>query len=156
MDYTYFRYEVPATDDPNNVIVAVYLREKKSSLTYSPSNLFGQPLLVGVPASDTNYEQLYDVVLRSLSRYVTAPAPDEEWWKKPIEMQNGVDAAAHTASNNGPATVTTAPGMTNGDAAETDAKTVEDTSGEISRMAFVLLGSKGPFSCRFVDSLISK
>ena len=51
------RYEVPAADDPNHVIVAVYLREKKSSLTYSPSNLFGQPLLVGVPAADTDYEQ---------------------------------------------------------------------------------------------------
>ncbi len=67
-----FVYEVPttATDDPDNVIVAVYLREKKSSLTYSPSNLFGQPLLVGVPKRDTNYEQLYDIVLNSLSRYV--------------------------------------------------------------------------------------
>ena len=43
------RYEVPAADDPDNVIVAVYLREKKSSLTYSPSNLFGQPLLLGIP-----------------------------------------------------------------------------------------------------------
>lgn len=94
----HFRYEVPAADDPNNVIVAVYLREKKSSLTYSPSNLFGQPLLVGVPSADTNYEQLYEIVLGSLSRYVTVPDPSEEWWKtKPnavAEMQNGVDNAA--------------------------------------------------------------
>ena len=67
-DMVCFRYEVPAADDPDNVIVAVYLREKKSSLTYSPSNLFGQPLLVGVPAADTNYEQLYEIVLKSLSR----------------------------------------------------------------------------------------
>ena len=94
-----FRYEVPAADDPNNVIVAVYLREKKSSLTYSPSNLFGQPLLVGVPAADTNYEQLYEIVLKSLSRYVTVPDPNEEWWKKPsaAEMQNGVADNAATA-----------------------------------------------------------
>ena len=62
------RYEVPAADDPDNVIVAVYLREKKSSLTYSPSNLFGQPLLVGVPKADTNYEQLYNTVLKSSSK----------------------------------------------------------------------------------------
>ena len=63
------------------MIVAVYLRETKSSLFYSPSNLFGLPLLVSIPTADTNYEQLYDIVLKSLSRYVTVPDPSEEWWK---------------------------------------------------------------------------
>ena len=99
------RYEVPAADDPDNVIVAVYLREKKSSLTYSPSNLFGQPLLVGVPKADTNYEQLYEIVLKSLSRFVTVPDPSEEWWKKPnaAEMQNGIaDNAVPTAQGGSP------------------------------------------------------
>lgn len=125
------RYEVPAADDPDNVIVAVYLREKKSSLTYSPSNLFGQPLLVGVPKADTNYEQLYEIVLKSLSRFVTVPDPSEEWWKKPnaAEMQNGIaDNAAPTAqtATNGTAAAT----MTNGEATatENDVKTAEDTS----------------------------
>lgn len=87
-----FRYEVPTSshEDPATALVAVYLREKKSSLTYSPSNLFGQPLLIGVPREGTNYEKLYDVVLSSLSRYVTpppplvegeTPMPEQEWWK---------------------------------------------------------------------------
>lgn len=98
------------------MIVAVYLREKKSSLTYSPSNLFGQPLLIGIPRQETNYEQLYDIVLNSLSRYVTTPDTQDEWWKKPAVsdkcvLQNGVgDTTAPTTSS---------AAVTNGDDATT-------------------------------------
>ena len=49
------------------MVVPVYLREKKSSSTYAPSNLFGQPLLVGIPASAT-YDSLYDILLGRMSR----------------------------------------------------------------------------------------
>jgi len=62
-------------------MMPVYLREKKSSASYSPTNLFGQPLLVAVPRNGTTYEKLYELVLKQLSRYVTPPNPNEEWWK---------------------------------------------------------------------------
>ncbi|XP_059091834.1 ubiquitin carboxyl-terminal hydrolase 4-like [Tigriopus californicus] len=117
-----FVYEVPTqpsatTTDPDTVILPVYLRERKSSTTYSPSNLFGQPLLVGVPRENCNYEQLYEIVLDQMARYVTKPPvnnPDGSlnvWWKpKPKEDvdQNGVSSNG-TASN----------GIPNGESEET-------------------------------------
>jgi len=82
-----FVYEVPTTsrDDPNVVVTPIYLRERKSSPSYSPSNLFGQPLLLGLPRN-LNYEQLYQHIVNSLSRCITPPPPpaDEDatpWWK---------------------------------------------------------------------------
>jgi len=79
-----FIYETPSggSDDSAITVVPVYLREKKSSSTYAPSNLFGQPLLVGVP-SEANYETLYNILLNRMSRYVTRPDDSEEWWKPP-------------------------------------------------------------------------
>ena len=79
----YYSYEVPTTDvnDPDHVIVPIYLREKKSSLTYSPSNLFGQPQLIGLPKNNLTYEKLYSHVLKRLQRYVNPPPQDQVWWK---------------------------------------------------------------------------
>ena len=78
-----FVYEVATTDpdDPHELLLPVYLREKKSSLTYSPSNLFGQPLLMSVPKSGCTYEMLYELVMKRLSRYVQPPTKGEEWWR---------------------------------------------------------------------------
>lgn len=77
-----FVYEVPTTDvsHPDLVVTPVYLREKKSSMTYSPSNLFGQPLLLGLPRG-VNYETLYQHIVTSLSRCVIPPPEDSTWWK---------------------------------------------------------------------------
>jgi hypothetical protein len=68
-------------EHPDIVITPVYLREKKSSMSYSPSNLFGQPLLIGLPKNNLTYESLYEKVLANLSRYVTPPLEGVEWWK---------------------------------------------------------------------------
>ena len=78
-----FVFEVPTTEPENSeiVLVPVYLRERKSSASYAPSNLFGQPLMVGIPRNGTDYEKLYEVVLAHLSRFVTPPKEGEEWWK---------------------------------------------------------------------------
>ena len=54
-------------------------------MTYSPSHLFGQPLLIGLPRSNLTYETLYDRVLANLSRYVSPPKEGAEWWKNPEE-----------------------------------------------------------------------
>jgi len=90
-----FVYEVPTTDieDKETVIAPIYLREKKGgSMTYSPSHLFGQPLLIGLPRNGLTYETLYDRVLSSLSRYVSPPEEGQEWWKNAnSEAVNGSD-----------------------------------------------------------------
>jgi len=90
-----FVYEVPTTDveDKETVIAPIYLREKKGgSMTYSPSHLFGQPLLIGLPKNNLTYETLYERVLGSLSRYVSPPDEGQEWWKNEnTEALNGSD-----------------------------------------------------------------
>ena len=90
-----FVYEVPTTsrDDPNVVVTPIYLREKKSSNSYSPSNLFGQPLLMGLPRN-LDYESLYSHIVTSLSRCIAPPPADNvEWWKvtNNPEQVNGVN-----------------------------------------------------------------
>jgi hypothetical protein len=81
-------------------MMPVYLREKKTSASYSPTNLFGQPLLVAVPRNGTTYEKLYELILKQLSRYVTPPNPNEEWWKTaPINTNGDSPAVNGTAAS---------------------------------------------------------
>lgn len=60
-------------------------------MTYSPSHLFGQPLLIGLPKSELTYETLYERVLGNLSRYVNPPAEGMEWWKTNNESGQAVN-----------------------------------------------------------------
>ena len=92
-----YRYEVPTTDvnDPDHVIVPIYLREKKSSLSYSPSNLFGQPQLISVPKNNLTYENLYNHLLKRLHRYVNLPPDGQIWWKS----NNNNNNANHINNN---------------------------------------------------------
>ena len=80
-----FVYETDNTD-PNLVTVPVYLREKKSGSTYAPTNLFGQPLLVSLPQT-TTVGDVYEALLTKMSRYVSRPSPDDEWWKPPPKSE---------------------------------------------------------------------
>jgi hypothetical protein len=98
-----FSYEVPVTDQETSetILMPVYLREKKSSACYSPTNLFGQPLLVGVPRNGTTYEKLYEVIFKQLSRYVTPPGPNNEWWRPFHIVTNGEKVTVNGA---GPST----------------------------------------------------
>ena len=91
---TLYSYEVPTTDvnDPDHVIVPIYLREKKSSLSYSPSNLFGQPQLISLPKNNLCYENLYNHLLSRLQRYVTPPPVGQIWWKSNATTNNNNDA----------------------------------------------------------------
>merc|ERR1719151_593458 len=70
------------------VTVPVYLRERKTTSTYSPSQLFGQPLLASLPSECTQAE-LYSCLLARMGRYVSSPSEGEEWWKPPPK-ENGV------------------------------------------------------------------
>jgi len=92
-----FVYEVPTTDveHPDIVITPLYLREKKGGhMTYSPSHLFGQPLLIALPKHNLTYEALYEKAVNSLSRYVTPPAEGSEWWKPQEPVEDELKPAA--------------------------------------------------------------
>jgi len=86
-----FCYETAGPDEEGVLTVPVYLRERKNSSTYSPSNLFGQPLLVSLP-SECSQSELYNCLLTRMSRYVTPPESDDEWWR-PAPKENGVSGA---------------------------------------------------------------
>jgi len=83
-----FVYEVPvnSADDPDTLVLSVYLREKKSRVGYNDirhtvTQLFGQPLLVAVPRNTCSYDTLYNCVLNKMSRYVKIPDQDDVWRK---------------------------------------------------------------------------
>ncbi|ELT96366.1 hypothetical protein CAPTEDRAFT_217368, partial [Capitella teleta] len=82
-----FVHQIPTknTNDSDHTIIPVYMREKNphSSKSYNNSStqLFGQPLLVAVPKKNCSYDMLYQAVLKKMSRYVTSPAEQDEWWK---------------------------------------------------------------------------
>lgn len=91
-----FVYDVPvgSFDDPEIVILPVYLRQKR--LWPGCSNdgragycLFGHPLIIAVPRENCTYEILYRAVLKQMTRYVTEPSPEEQWWAKKDDAVNG-------------------------------------------------------------------
>jgi len=77
-----FVYEVSDPEDKSQVVVPVYLRSRKLSSGFSPSSLFGQPFLLSAPTEITE-EDLFDLLLDRMSRYVSRPNTGEEWWKAP-------------------------------------------------------------------------
>ena len=91
---------MPTTDvnDPDHVIVPIYLREKKSSLSYSPSNLFGQPQLISLPKNNLTYENLYNHLIKRLQRYVNPPPQGQVWWKS-TENKNNNNNDNHVNNN---------------------------------------------------------
>ena len=82
-----FCYET-CGEEAGMVTVPVYLRERKTTSTYSPSQLFGQPLLASLPSECTQAE-LYSCLLARMGRYVSSPSEGEEWWRPPPK-ENGV------------------------------------------------------------------
>ncbi|XP_072026570.1 ubiquitin carboxyl-terminal hydrolase 4-like [Amphiura filiformis] len=97
-----FVYEVPVTvaDNPDTVIIPVYLREKSnrhSTYQYSAGSysLYGTPMLVAVPRKNTNYHDLYDIMLKKMERYVTEPE-NNDWWEEGAEEGNEVTENGET------------------------------------------------------------
>merc|ERR1711892_123280 len=84
-----FIYETAGTSkESKTVTVPVYLRERKSSSTYAPTNLFGQPFLVTLP-SEITQEKLHSALLDRMARYVSKPSEDDEWWRPPPKVEDG-------------------------------------------------------------------
>ena len=104
-----FCYETAAAEEAAVVTVAVYLRERKNSSTYSPSNLFGQPLLVSLPA-ECSQAELYRALLVRMGRYVAPPREGEEWWRPPAreagEEMEVAGGTPETGSEGSPSTET--------------------------------------------------
>ena len=63
-----FCYETAPAQEAGVATVPVYLRERKNSSTYSPSNLFGQPFLISLPSTCTQ-DELYNCLLIRMARY---------------------------------------------------------------------------------------
>ncbi|KAM4675534.1 ubiquitin carboxyl-terminal hydrolase 15 isoform 2-T2 [Discoglossus pictus] len=79
-DIYVFETSINRTEDTEQVIIPVYLREKFRHTSYSHhhgSTLFGQPFLMTVPRNITE-EKLYNLLLLRMCRYVKAATDIEE------------------------------------------------------------------------------
>ncbi|XP_078676513.1 ubiquitin carboxyl-terminal hydrolase 15-like isoform X3 [Branchiostoma floridae x Branchiostoma belcheri] len=93
-------YEVPVNtcDDPDTLILPVYMRERKvrQNPSYNYNNvstvLFGTPLLVPIPRKNTTYEDLYRIMIQKMSRYIQEPDSGDEWYGEEIKncVKDGV------------------------------------------------------------------
>ncbi|XP_037540524.1 ubiquitin carboxyl-terminal hydrolase 11 [Nematolebias whitei] len=78
-----FVYELSAQDE-DAVLLALYLRERSQYRDYGSGSssygttLFGHPLLLNVPRSSCSHEELYQLFLQRLARYVRPPDPSDE------------------------------------------------------------------------------
>ncbi|XP_065058789.1 ubiquitin carboxyl-terminal hydrolase 15-like [Rhopilema esculentum] len=94
-----YAFEVPMSKDDTRdselVVLPVYLRlERSSSLPYSTycgsPTLFGTPMLVPVPRKGVNYDDLYQIILRSLRRVMKPQNEDDN--DKAEDEVNGEDS----------------------------------------------------------------
>ncbi|XP_069572711.1 ubiquitin carboxyl-terminal hydrolase 11 [Brachyistius frenatus] len=81
-----FVYELSEEEEQQQqqVLLALYLRERSVYRDYGSgsssygTSLFGHPLLINVRRSCCSQEDLYQLILRRLARYVRPPDPSEE------------------------------------------------------------------------------
>lgn len=103
----------------------MYLRSKKPRRgTYSPTVLFCQPFLLSVPTVITE-EGLYSLLLERMSRYVTRPGPEDEWWKPSPKDVERMEVVADSPSEGGELP---APSPVAGSAAQSPASEESPTS----------------------------
>ncbi|CAL1543086.1 unnamed protein product [Lymnaea stagnalis] len=103
-----FIYEIPNSniEDPNTMILPIYLRDKKYGVRHSDHNsvssqpLFGHPMLLAVPRNNCTYEKLYQLLLQRMSRYVKVPDASEEWQEEPLEEDEEDDDDSSSANTN--------------------------------------------------------
>uniref|UniRef100_A0A665UCT4 ubiquitinyl hydrolase 1 n=1 Tax=Echeneis naucrates TaxID=173247 RepID=A0A665UCT4_ECHNA len=79
-----FVYELSVLEEQDQVLLALYLRERSHYRDYGSGSssygttLFGHPLLLNVRRSSCSQEELYNLFLQRLARYVRPPDPSEE------------------------------------------------------------------------------
>ena len=136
-----FVYQMDISN-PDLVTVPIYLRERKTGSTYSPTNLFGQPLLASLPQSCTVLE-LYNALLLRMSRYVIRPQEEDEWWKP--------DPAASMEQDATTATVTETE-TTNGNDDDDMLSDEEEVQGPLKIFSLHLVNSYGNAQLEPIDS----
>ncbi|XP_063783449.1 ubiquitin carboxyl-terminal hydrolase 15 isoform X3 [Pseudophryne corroboree] len=97
-DIYVFETSINRTEDTEQVIIPIYLREKFRHTSYSHhhgSTLFGQPFLMTVPRNITE-DKLYNLLLARMCRYVKIPTESEEI-DGPLHCNK-----EHTINGNGP------------------------------------------------------
>ncbi|XP_070696236.1 ubiquitin carboxyl-terminal hydrolase 11 [Pempheris klunzingeri] len=83
-DIFVYELSVPEEQQEEQVLLALYLRERSNYRDYGSGSssygttLFGHPLLLSVPRSSCSREALYTLFLQRLARYVRPPDPSEE------------------------------------------------------------------------------
>ncbi|XP_055881361.1 ubiquitin carboxyl-terminal hydrolase 15-like [Biomphalaria glabrata] len=106
-----FIYEIPNnnSDDPNTMILPIYLRDKIYSVRQSDHNsvssqpLFGHPMLLAVPRNSCTYDKLYHLLLQRMSRYVKIPEAGDDWQEpsEDGEISNEDDLSLENNSSSG-------------------------------------------------------
>ncbi|XP_012681631.1 ubiquitin carboxyl-terminal hydrolase 11 [Clupea harengus] len=92
-----FVYELSSgavEEDGEEVVLAVYLRERPHYRDYGSGSsygttLFGHPLLMAVPREQCTRDALYYLFLQRLARYVRAPDPSEEVEEEEADDEGG-------------------------------------------------------------------
>ena len=139
-----FIYQMDVSD-ANLVTVPVYLRERKTGSTYSPTSLFGQPLLVSLPQS-CSVGELYSALLDRMSRYVARPQPEDEWWKSDAVKMEQDPSSEDTVS---PLSET---GPTNGNDDDDMLSDDEELQGPVKLFTLHLVNSYGNAQLEPIDS----
>jgi ubiquitin carboxyl-terminal hydrolase 4/11/15 len=110
-----FVYEVPVErlDDPDTVVLRVYLREQRTrpensyysgSYYYPSTSLFGYPFVVAVPRERTSYKDLYRHIITRMRRFVRCPPSltidNREIEEGPAQRRRLLDIANEDNENN--------------------------------------------------------
>ncbi|XP_068587893.1 ubiquitin carboxyl-terminal hydrolase 11-like [Cebidichthys violaceus] len=102
-----FVYELSVLEEQQEerVLLALYLRERSHYRDYGSgsssygTSLFGHPLLLSVPRSCCSREELYQLFLRRLTRYVRPPDPSEELEEEEEEEDEEEEELYKTQTN---------------------------------------------------------
>lgn len=89
-----FEVNVTSADDPDTIVLPVYLREPRQGAYANSSShhLFGTPMLIPVKRKETSYQNLFEAALKKMSWFVSCPENDDWFYEnedKKSEMHNG-------------------------------------------------------------------
>uniref|UniRef100_A0A7N6AJY9 Ubiquitin carboxyl-terminal hydrolase n=1 Tax=Anabas testudineus TaxID=64144 RepID=A0A7N6AJY9_ANATE len=104
-DIFVYELSVQKEEQEEHVLLALYLRERSHYRDYGSgsssygTSLFGHPLLLSVPRSSCSHEELYNLFLQRLARYVRPPDPSEELEEEEEEEDEDEEELYKTQTN---------------------------------------------------------
>ena len=73
----FFRYELAdRCGAPGICCLSVYLKEVKSKNNYGYGSMFGVPFILQVPQEGLTYDQLYQLILNRMKRWIKVSQPE--------------------------------------------------------------------------------